>query len=64
MTASPPKPLESEPDKAISACPKCGMPLPCGIDGFDVVDALRCPHCDALFERGRFVCYGAKRAVD
>jgi len=24
------------------------------------LDALRCPHCDALFEQGRFVCYGAK----
>ena len=41
-------------------CPKCGMPLPCDLSGFDVIDALRCPNCDALFERGGFVCYGAK----
>jgi len=26
------------------------------------VPVLRCPNCDALFERGRFVCYGAKPA--
>lgn len=42
-----------------SACPKCGMPLPCDLN-FDVIDALRCPNCDALFEQGKFVCYGAK----
>ncbi len=24
------------------------------------VPVLRCPNCDAVFERGRFVCYGAK----
>src|SRR5712671_1143082 len=55
------KPIESvtaEPEK--SACPKCGMPLPCDLKTFDVIDALRCPNCDALFEQGRFVCYGAK----
>jgi hypothetical protein len=47
----------AEPDKI--SCPKCGMPLPC-IAESDSVDALRCPNCDALFERGQFVCYGAK----
>jgi hypothetical protein len=52
-------PEESKPGKA-SSCLKCGMDLPCGIDGFDAVDALRCSHCDTLFERGQFVCYGAK----
>ena len=26
------------------------------------VPVLRCPNCDALFERGRFICYGAKPA--
>jgi hypothetical protein len=31
---------------------------------FDVTDVLRCPNCDALFERGRFDCYGAKKSVD
>ena len=36
------------------------MPLPCDLKRFDVIDALRCPHCNALFERGQFVCYGAK----
>jgi len=34
--------------------------FPFCIDNFDVIDVLRCPNCDALFERGRFVCYGAK----
>jgi hypothetical protein len=24
------------------------------INDFDVIDVLRCPNCDALFERGRF----------
>jgi len=43
-----------------STCPKCGEPFPFCIDNFDVIDVLRCPNCDALFERGRFVCYGAK----
>jgi len=52
--------VESEPDKPSSACPKCGMALPCGTDSFDSIDVLRCPNCDALFERGRFVCYGAR----
>lgn len=51
--------VEAEPQRAPSACPKCGMPLPC-IAGFDSIDVLRCPECDALFERGQFVCYGAK----
>jgi hypothetical protein len=51
-------PAESE--KPASAGPKCGMPLPCGVDQFDVIDVFRCPNCDALFERGQFVCYGAK----
>jgi len=45
------------------ACPKCGIPLPCAAN-FDSIDALRCPECDALFERGQFVCYGAKSAVE
>ena len=27
---------------------------------FEVIGVLRCPNCDALFERGSFVCYGAK----
>jgi hypothetical protein len=58
--SKPAEAVESAPDKATSACPKCGMSLRCGIDSFDTVDALRCPHCDALFEHGRFVCYGAK----
>jgi hypothetical protein len=48
----------------LSACPKCGMPLPCDLKGFDVIDLLRCPHCDALFEQGKFVCYGAKTSVE
>jgi len=47
----PAEAVESKPEKPLSACPKCGMPLPCGIESFDVVDALRCPNCDALFER-------------
>src|SRR5712671_4217129 len=46
-----------------SACPKCGMPLPCDLKTFDVIDLLRCPNCDALFEQGRFVCYGAKSSA-
>jgi hypothetical protein len=57
------KPIEptvtAEPEKK-STCPKCGMPLPCGVNGFDAIDVLRCPNCDALFEQGKFVCYGAK----
>ena len=60
------KPIESavtaEPEKQ-SACPKCGMPLPCDVKGFDVIDALRCPNCDALFEQGTFVCYGPNFSV-
>jgi hypothetical protein len=51
--------VESEPENQ-SACPKCGMPLPCAVDSFDSIDVLRCPECDALFEQGRFVGYGAK----
>jgi hypothetical protein len=27
---------------------------------FDLIDVRRCPNCDALFERVRFVCYGPK----
>jgi uncharacterized C2H2 Zn-finger protein len=54
---STPRTVESGPDKI--TCPKCGMPLP-NIAEFDLVDALRCPNCDALFEHGQFVCYGAK----
>jgi len=46
--------------KIPSTCPQCGDPFPFCIDNFDVIDVLRCPNCDALFERGRFVCYGAK----
>jgi hypothetical protein len=46
--------------KPPSICPKCDEPFPFCIDNFHVIDALRCPNCDALFERGRFVCYGAK----
>jgi hypothetical protein len=30
------------------------------MDNFDVIDVLRCPNCDALFERIRFVCYAPK----
>ncbi len=41
-------------------CPKCGDCFPFCIDNFDAIDVLRCPNCDALFERGRFVCYRAK----
>jgi hypothetical protein len=41
---------------------KVGMPLPCGVDQFDVIEVLLCPNCDALFERGQFMCYGAKTA--
>jgi DNA-binding NarL/FixJ family response regulator len=40
-------------------CPKCSQPLPFSID-LDVADVLRCPNCDALFEYGKFVCYGPK----
>ena len=46
--------------KMPSICPKCGEAFPFCIDNFDVIDVLRCPNCDALFERGTFVCYGAK----
>jgi hypothetical protein len=46
--------------KVPSICPKCGDPFPFCIDNFDLIDVLRCPNCDALFERGRFVCYGPK----
>jgi hypothetical protein len=46
--------------KVPSICLKCGDPFPFCIDNFDVIDVLRCPNCDALFERGRFVCFGAK----
>ena len=60
LDSKPAETVESEPDKPSSTCPKCGMPLPCGVNGFDVIDALRCPNCDALFEQGKFVCYGAK----
>src|SRR5258706_4377604 len=45
--------------KIPSTCPKCGEPLPFCIANFDVIDALRCPNCDALFECGGFLCYGA-----
>jgi hypothetical protein len=51
--------VEAEPKKATPNCPKCGMPMPCIAD-FDSINVLRCPECDALFERGQFVCYGAK----
>jgi hypothetical protein len=60
MDSKPADAVESKSQKTPSACPKCGMPLPCGVDGFDAIDVLRCPECDALFERGRFVCHGAK----
>ncbi len=46
--------------KIPSTCPKCGDPFPFYIDNFDVIDVLRYPNCDALFECGRFVCYGEK----
>jgi hypothetical protein len=46
--------------KIPSTCRKCGETFLFCIDNFDVIDVLRCPNCDALFERGRFVCYGAK----
>ena len=59
--SKPAEAVELEPDKVNSStCPKCGMPFPFCIDNFDSADALRCPNCDALFERGQFVCYGAK----
>jgi hypothetical protein len=48
--------------KLPSVCPKCGDLFLFCIDNFDVIDVLRYPNCDALFERGRFVCYGAKPA--
>jgi hypothetical protein len=38
---------------------ECGQPFPFCFD-LDVIDALRCPNCDALFEHGKFICYGAK----
>ncbi len=60
MDSKPAEIVESNPKKPPSACPKCGLPLPCGIDSFDLIDVLRCPNCDALFEAGQFVCYGAK----
>jgi hypothetical protein len=56
----PAETMEAEPQKATLACPKSGMPLPCGADSFDSLDVLRCPECDALFERGQFVCFGVK----
>jgi hypothetical protein len=40
-------------DEHLNSFPFC-------VDNFDVIDVLRCPNRDALFERGRFVCYGAK----
>ena len=46
--------------KIPSSCPKCGEPFPFCIENFDVIDVLRCPSCDGLFEGGRFVWYGAK----
>src|SRR5712672_563803 len=58
VDSKPTETVESSTKKPSSACPKCGMPLPCGIDSFDSIDALRCPNCDALFEQGKFVCYG------
>src|SRR5712671_2855019 len=63
LDTKPADTVEPEPAKASSLCPKCGMALPCGADSFDSIDVLRCPECDALFERGRFVCYGAKSQV-
>src|SRR6266403_1736836 len=60
MDSKPVETVESNPKKPPSACPKCGLPLPCGIDSFDLIDVLRFPNCDALFEAGQFVCYGAK----
>lgn len=60
LDSKPVDAVEAEPGKAQSACAKCGMPLPCAVDSFDSIDVLRCPECDALFERGQFVCYGAK----
>jgi len=51
MDSKPAGAVESEPEKAPSVCPKCGMPLPCGIDGFDAIDVLRCPsvtHCSSV----------------
>ncbi|HEY4817781.1 MAG TPA: response regulator transcription factor [Candidatus Acidoferrum sp.] len=46
-------------DTVSAKCPKCGQPFPFSIE-LDVIDALRCPNCDALFEYGKFVCYGPK----
>jgi hypothetical protein len=52
---------ESEPQKAQSACPKMRNALArVGSIRFEAVDALRCPNCDALFERGQSACYGVK----
>jgi uncharacterized C2H2 Zn-finger protein len=48
------------PKPKAATCPKCGSPLPCLMTDFDSIDVLRCPECDALFEQGNFVCYGAK----
>ncbi len=64
MDSKPAEAGESGPERIPSACPKCAMPLPCGIESFDAVDAMRCPNCDALFEHGHFVCYGAKPTSD
>jgi hypothetical protein len=60
------KPIESavtaKPEKQ-STCPKCRMPLPCDLKGLDVIDALRCPECDALFERGSLFVTALNRVL-
>jgi hypothetical protein len=49
--------------KPPTKCPNCGQDFPFCIE-LDVIDALRRPNRDALFEYGEFVCYGAKPELD
>jgi hypothetical protein len=42
-------------DEQLNSFPFC-------VDNFDVIDVLRCPNCDELFERGKFVVTGRTRA--
>jgi hypothetical protein len=53
---------QPNPNQALTNCPACGeeLPLSFSFDDFDEVVEFRCPYCDALFERGEFVCYGPK----
>jgi hypothetical protein len=43
------------------ACGKCGEPIP-GCNDFDVTYIFRCPNCDALYENGKFICFGVPSA--